>query len=53
MLIIVMGLRLLPELVLCTDLGYLYQKLRFYCLENNCSSGGIRVKNNSIELRTA
>jgi hypothetical protein len=53
MLIIVMGLQLLPELVFCTDSGDLYQKLRFNYLENNCSSGGIREKNNSIELRTA
>jgi len=48
-----MGLHLLPELVLCTDSGDLYQKLRFNCLENSCCSGGIREKNNSIELRTA
>jgi len=52
-LIIVMRLQLLPELVLCTDSGDLYQKLRFNCLENNCCSGGIREKNNSIELCTA
>ena len=52
-LIIVMGLQLLPQLVPCSDSGDLHQKLRFNCLENNCSSGGIREKNSSIELRTA